>query len=209
MNGPFPQETRPSVPRIWFAALRRLPLAPNLLPINGHGRRRRERLLVPDFCPRSEGTRGRGGRRVAERTKPGVINGWDSIWGQSTFSPSSLVFTPCLVLLACPSTLPMSFAFSFHVSYPCTSTPPLLHTILFPPSTSSFRYISPPDPLLAIYHSKSRTIRSRVRNTGILESFEPLRPPPVDILAYLPVFTRTTRLELVRALASLLMQLSD
>lgn len=55
--------------------------------------------------------------------------------------------------------------------------------------------------------------RSRVRNTGILESTEP--PPLRDAWIYshtLPVFTttRTTRLELVvRAVASLLMQLSD
>ena len=114
-----------------------------------------------------------------------------------------LVFAPCLVLV-CPSTLPMSFAFSFHISYPSgTSTPPFLHT-------PSPRYILRP-PFTIFYHS--RTITSRVRNTGILESFKPfpLHVHPVDILAYLPIFTttRTTRLELVRALASLLMQLSD
>lgn len=117
-------------------------------------------------------------------------------------SSSSLVLPPSRCLSLFPSTFPTRVRALLLSYIPYYSHPP-------PPFSSSFRYISPPDPLLAIYHSKSRTIRSRVRNTGILESFEPLRPPPVDILAYLPVFTRTTRLELVRALASLLMQLSD
>lgn len=128
-------------------------------------------------------------------------------------SPPLLVLLLACLVLARLSTLPTSFAFSLHIFYPCRVLI-LLHTpspFLYLPSLPDIS--SAPDPF-TIYHSKSRTITSRVRNTGILESrtFPFTRYVlPVDILAYLPVFTttRTTRLELVRALASLLMQLSD
>lgn len=178
------------------------PRPANLLPINGHGGSGSSSPIFVRDASDPGNKRGRG-RRVAERTKPGVINGWDSIWGQSTFSPSSRL---CSLSRPCLSFHP-SDVFRFFLPHflpvSGTSTPLFLHT-------PSPRYILRP-PFTIFYHSP--TITSRVRNTGILESFKPfpLHVHPVDILAYLPIFTttRTTRLELVRALASLLMQLSD
>lgn len=79
VNGPFPQETRPhgSTNLICGSLRPPLPRPANLVPINGHGGAPAPIFARDASDPGNKD--GEGEEGGFERTKPGVINGWDSI----------------------------------------------------------------------------------------------------------------------------------
>lgn len=209
VNGPFPQETRPHGSTNLICGSLRPPLAS--ASESCADKWARGGAPGPDFCPRCQRSweqgRGGGGRWI--RTNQ---TGSDK-WVGFNLRPINilvllsypLVSSVCLFVLP-PFLLSMSHAFS-------PTFPTRVECVSYYPASLGPIYHSPPR--FTILENGCNEIAC-VRNTGILESTEP--PPLRDTSSpwiyshTLPVFTttRTTRLELVvRALASLLMQLSD